>query len=178
MKHRLLGRSGILVSDLCLGTMNFGNARFGCDEEISRRVIDAYVDAGGNFLDTADAYSGGVSEQIVGRALQGRRDRVIVATKGFFPVTEAFGDPPAHVNALGSSRRHLIEAVDSSLQRMGTDYIDLYQVHCWDGKTPAEETLSTLDGLVRQGKIRYAGISNWSAWQTPTGRGRCLMFGI
>lgn len=177
MKHRLLGRSGVLVSDLCLGAMNFGNTRFGVDEAVSRRVMDAYVERGGNFIDTADAYSGGVSEEIVGRALQGRRDKIVLATKGFYPVTEAFGAPPEHVNAVGSSRRHLVESVHASLRRLGTDYIDLYQVHCWDAKTPVEETLATLDALVQQGKLRYWGLSNWSAWQIAEGATLCAWKG-
>jgi aryl-alcohol dehydrogenase-like predicted oxidoreductase len=166
---RQLGRSGVRVSELCLGAMNFGNPRFGCDEASSRRVIDAFLDAGGNFIDTADAYSGGVSEQIVGRAVAPRRDAIVVATKGFYPVTEAFGDPPAHVNALGSSRRHLMAACEASLKRLGLDHVDLYQVHCWDPGTPLEETLSAMDDLVRQGKVRYWGVSNWSAWQVAEG---------
>ena len=177
MKHRPLGRSGILVSDLCLGAMNFGNARFGVDESTSRRVIDAFIERGGNFIDTADAYSGGISEEIVGRALEGRRDAVVLATKGFYPVTEAFGEPPQHVNAVGSSRRHLTEAVHASLRRLDTDYIDLYQVHCWDRRTPVEETLSTLDALVAQGKIRHWGISNWSAWHVAEGATLCAWKG-
>lgn len=177
MKLRALGRSGVRVSELCLGAMNFGNVRFGCDEAQSRRVIDAYVERGGNFIDTADAYSGGISEEIVGRALAGRRDAIVVATKGFYPVTEGFGEPPAHANALGSSRRHLVEAVHASLRRLGTDHVDLYQVHCWDARTPVEETLSTLDSLVTQGKIRYWGLSNWSAWQVAEGATLCAWKG-
>ncbi len=173
MGLRPLGSSGVAVSELCLGAMNFGNTRIGVDERTSRAVMDAYFEAGGNFVDTADAYSGGVSEEIVGRALAGRRDRVLVATKGYFPVTEAFGDPPAHPNALGSSRRHLMEAVEGSLRRLNTDYLDLYQVHCWDVKTPMEETLATMDGLVRQGKVRYWGVSNWTAWQIAEASATC-----
>ena len=177
MKRRALGRSGVVVSELCLGAMTFGNVRFGVDEPASRRVIDGYIERGGNFIDTADAYSGGISEEIVGRALQGRRDAIVVATKGFYPVTAAFGEPPAHVNAMGSSRRHLVEAVHASLRRLDTDYIDLYQVHCWDARAPVEETLSTLDALVRQGKIRYWGISNWSAWHVAEGATLCAWKG-
>jgi aryl-alcohol dehydrogenase-like predicted oxidoreductase len=165
MKQRRLGSAGLVVSDLCLGAMNFGNPRIGVGEAESRRVIDAYLDRGGNFVDTADAYSGGVSEEVVGRALAGRRDAVILATKAHFPVTAAFGDPPAHANAFGSSRRHLTQALDASLRRLGTEWIDLYQVHCWDALTPIEETLSTLDGFVRQGKVRHVGLSNFTAWQ-------------
>ena len=165
MKQRRLGSAGLVVSDLCLGAMNFGNPRVGGDEAESRRVLDAYLERGGNFIDTADAYSGGASEEVVGRALVGRREAVVVATKAFFPVTPAFGEPAAHANAFGSSRRHLTEALEASLRRLGTEWIDLYQVHCWDPLTPIEETLSTLDGFVRQGKVRYLGLSNFTAWQ-------------
>src|SRR5687768_12680325 len=120
MKLRAMGRSGIRVSELCLGAMNFGNPRFGVGEAESRDVIAAYLDRGGNFIDTADAYTGGMSEEIVGKAVRGRRDSVVIATKGFFPVTAAFGDPPAHANALGSSRRHLTAALEASLRRLDT----------------------------------------------------------
>lgn len=165
MKLRKLGSTGLWASDICLGAMNFGRAPHGADEATSRRVIDAFLEEGGNFIDTADAYSGGLSEEIVGRALKGRRDRVLLATKGFYPVTANFGDPPAHANAFGATRRHLAEALDASLRRLGTDFIDLYQVHCWDPHAPLEETLSALDDFVRQGKIRHAGLSNYAAWQ-------------
>lgn len=177
MKQRRLGNTGIQVSELCLGAMNFGNVRFGVDEAESRKVIDAYLGRGGNFIDTADAYSGGVSEEIVGRAIRDRRESVILATKGFYPVTAQFGDPPAHANALGASRRHLTAAIDASLKRLGTDYIDLYQVHCWDEATPIEETLSTLDKAVHQGKVRYVGLSNYSAWQIAESRQLCIRHG-
>jgi aryl-alcohol dehydrogenase-like predicted oxidoreductase len=177
MKTRRLGMSGLQVSELCLGAMNFGNPRFGVDEGESRRVIDTYLDRGGNFIDTADAYSGGVSEEIVGRAVARRRDAVVVATKGFYPVTAAFGDPPQHPNALGSSRGHLTAALEGSLRRMGTEYVDLYQVHCWDALTPIQETLSALDAFVKQGKVRYVGLSNYTAWQIAEARQLCIRNG-
>jgi aryl-alcohol dehydrogenase-like predicted oxidoreductase len=177
MKLRRLGNTGLQVSELCLGAMNFGNQRIGVGEEESRRVIDTYVARGGNFIDTADAYAGGVSEEIVGRALKGRRDQIVVATKGHYPIVPNFGDPPAHANALGSSRVHLHHALDASLRRLGTDYLDLYQVHCWDQLTPIEETLSTLDGFVRSGKVRHVGLSNWSAWQIAEARQLCIRNG-
>ena len=177
MKQRRLGKTGLQVSELCLGAMNFGNMRMGVDEAESRRVIDAYIARSGNFIDTADAYSGGISEEIVGRALKGRRDSVIVATKGFYPVVANFGDPPSSSNALGASRRHLAEALDASLRRLGTDYVDLYQVHCWDHATPIEETLSTLDTFVHAGKVRYVGLSNYSAWQIAESRQLCIRHG-
>ena len=173
MRLRSLGRTGLKVSDLCLGAMNFGNTRFGVDEAVSRDVIAAFLDKGGNFIDTADAYTGGVSEEIVGRALKGRRDSVVIATKGFFPVTPNFGDAPAHPNALGSSRSHLVAALDASLQRLGTDHVDLFQVHSWDEQTPLEETLSTLDTLVCSGKTRYVGLSNYGAWHVAEAAGIC-----
>lgn len=177
MKLRRLGNTGLHVSDLCLGSMNFGNPRFGCPEPESRRVIDTYLARTGNFIDTADAYSGGISEEVVGRALAGRRDSVILATKGFYPVVAQFGEAPAHVNAQGASRRHLTAALEASLRRLGTDYIDLYQVHCWDPLTPVEETLSTLDTFVRAGKIRHVGLSNWTAWQIAEARQLCIRHG-
>jgi len=170
MKHRTLGLSGLQVSELCLGAMNFGQPAFGVSADESRPVIDKFLDAGGNFIDTADAYGAGASEEIVGRALKGRRDRVIVATKGYFPCTPRFGEPPEHVNAMGASRRHLTLALEASLRRLGTDYVDLYQVHLWDQVTPIEETLSALDAFIRQGKVRYVGLSNYSAWQIAESR--------
>lgn len=156
MENRLLGRSGLMVSELCLGTMTFGNE---CDEADSHRLLDLFVEAGGNFVDTADVYAGGASEEILGRWLAKRsRDDVVVATKGFW---HTGGGP----NDNGAGRRHLLSAVEGSLRRLGTDYIDLYQLHAFDESTPIEETLSTLDGLVRAGKIRHLGASNYASWQ-------------
>lgn len=174
MNLRPLGISGVRVSELCLGTMNFGVAEWGGDEPTWIGVVHDYLDGGGNFIDTADVYSGGVSEEICAKALRGRRDRVIVATKGFFPVTQKFGEPPAHDNALGASRRHLTNALHDSLRRLQTDYIDLYQVHCWDMHTPIQETLSTLNDFVRGGKVRYVGLSNYAAWQIAESRQLCI----
>jgi aryl-alcohol dehydrogenase-like predicted oxidoreductase len=158
MKIRKLGRTGLKVSNLCLGTMTFGNAQWGCDESTSRKIVDRFLDAGGNFVDTADVYSNGVSEEITGRAVQGRRQQVILATK----VAGPMGTSP---NDLGLSRKHILDAVDASLRRLGTDYIDLYQVHAYDPTTPLDETLRALDDCVRSGKVRYLGCSNYSAWQ-------------
>lgn len=174
MNHRRLGNTGVYVTDLCLGTMNFGMPDWGVDEKTSLNVIAAYLDAGGNFIDTADVYAKGVSEEICGKAIRGQRDRVILATKGHFPVVARFGDPPEHVNATGSSRRHLTQALHDSLRRLNTDYIDLYQVHCWDWHTPLEETLSTLNDFVRAGKVRYVGLSNFDAWQIVEARQLCI----
>jgi aryl-alcohol dehydrogenase-like predicted oxidoreductase len=138
--------------------MNFGNEQFGCDEEVSIGIIHAYLDAGHNFIDTANVYSGTKSETIVGKAVKGRRDSVVIATKAASPL----GGGPFEG---GTSRKHLTRACEDSLRRLDTDYIDLYQMHRYDDNTPLEETLSTLSDLVRQGKVRYIGVSNWSASQ-------------
>ena len=156
MKYKLLGRSGLRVSEICLGTMTFGRE---ATEDESRQMMDRFVEAGGNFLDTADVYTTGVSEEIVGRWLKDQpRDDFVVATKVRFPM----GPGP---NDVGVSRKHILAGVEASLRRLGTDYIDLYQVHCWDRATPLAETLSTLNELVRAGKVRYIGASNYSGWQ-------------
>ena len=150
-----LGRSGLVVSRLCLGTMTFGRE---ADEAASKAMVDRFLAAGGNFVDTADVYGHGVSEQITGRAIAGRRDEVILATKVRWAMGEGRND-------IGLSRRHVIAACEASLRRLGTDWIDLYQLHMWDAMTPIEETLSALSDLVRQGKVRYVGVSNFTAWQ-------------
>ncbi len=153
-----LGRSGLRVSRLCLGAMNFGNDQFGCDEKTSIRVTHAYLDAGHNFIDTANVYSATRSETIIGKAVKDRRDAVVIATKASSPLGPGPFDS-------GSSRKHVMKACDDSLRRLGTDYIDLYQMHRYDFDTPVEETLSTLNDLVRAGKVRYIGVSNWTAAQ-------------
>jgi aryl-alcohol dehydrogenase-like predicted oxidoreductase len=158
MRIRTLGRSGLRVSELCLGTMTFGMPGWGCDEAESLRLVDRYLDAGGNFLDTADAYAGSASEEICGKAMRGRRTDFVLATKCTMPV----GSGP---NTRGSSRKHIRESCDASLRRLGTDYIDLYQVHCEDLWTPLEETLDALDQLVRAGKVLYVGASNYRAYR-------------
>jgi aryl-alcohol dehydrogenase-like predicted oxidoreductase len=159
MEHRTLGRSGCAVSSLALGTMTFGAET---DEAGSHAQLDAFVAAGGNLVDTADVYSAGASEQIIGRWLAARppeiRDAVILATKGRFPM----GSGP---NDVGLSRRHLQRALDDSLRRLGVDVVDLYQVHAWDPLTPIDETMRVLDGFVRAGKVRYVGLSNFTGWQ-------------
>ncbi len=159
MRYRTLGNSGCAVSELCLGTMTFGAET---DEAGSHAQLDRFVEAGGNLVDTADVYSLGVSEEIIGRWLAARgatvADSVVLATKGRFPMG---ADP----NEVGLSRRHLTRALDASLRRLGVDAVDLYQVHAWDPRTPLEETLRTLDGFVRSGKIRYYGLSNFAGWQ-------------
>ena len=159
MEYRTLGRSGCSVSALCLGTMTFGAET---DEAGAHAQLDLFLEAGGTLVDTADVYSSGVSEEIIGRWLGSRsadvRDRVVIATKGRFPM----GEEP---NALGNSRRHLRRALDASLTRLGVDHVDLYQLHAWDPVTPLEETLRFLDDAVRAGKIGYPGLSNFSGWQ-------------
>jgi aryl-alcohol dehydrogenase-like predicted oxidoreductase len=157
MELRPLGRSGVQVSQLCLGTMMFG-AWGNTDHDDSIRIIHRALDAGINFVDTADVYSAGESEEIVGKALKGRRDDVVLATKFFMPMGE-------EANRSGGSRRWIIREVESSLKRLGTDYIDLYQVHRPDPETDVEETLGALTDLVRQGKVRYIGSSSYSGSQ-------------
>ena len=156
MEYVKLGRSGLKVSRVCVGTNMFGAGYVEDDRAIS--VIDAAYDAGINFIDTADAYNAGHSEVVVGRAVRSHRHDFVVATKGFI----ATGPGP---NDVGLSRKHLMDAVEGSLRRLGTDYIDLYQVHYFDPETPLEESLKTLDDMVREGKIRYVGCSNFAAWQ-------------
>jgi aryl-alcohol dehydrogenase-like predicted oxidoreductase len=156
MEHRFLGRSGLQVSELCLGTMMFGSET---GEQTSHQILDAFADAGGTFIDTADVYGHGRSEEILGRWLKTRRrDDYVIATK-------AFGEMGTGPNDRGLSRKHILDAVRASLRRLGTDHIDLYQVHVWDDGTPLEETLSTLDALVREGTVRYIGASNFCGWQ-------------
>ena len=162
MEYRRLGHSGLFVSAMSLGTMTFGGrGKFGnvgtTDVDTATRQVDMCLDAGLTHFDTADVYSDGLSEEILGQAISGRRDRVLLATKARFPM----GNGP---NDAGLSRQHLIEACEASLRRLNTDHIDLYQVHQWDGLTPLEETLDALDTLVRSGKVRYIGCSNHSAW--------------
>jgi len=169
MEHRQLGRSGLRISILTLGTMTFGGegpfADVGSvDLEGARRQIDLALDAGVNLIDSADVYSNGLSEELIGRALEGRRDRILLATKARMPMGDGANDA-------GLSRQHLIEACDASLRRLRTDHIDLYQVHEWDGQMPLEETLDTLDGLVRAGKVRYIGCSNYAGWQVTKALG-------
>jgi aryl-alcohol dehydrogenase-like predicted oxidoreductase len=159
MDYTTLGRSGCAVSTLALGTMTFGRES---DEDVSHAQLDAFVEAGGNLIDTADVYSEGVSEEVIGRWLGSRpaevRDSVVLATKGRFPM----GSKP---NDVGLSRRHLQRALDDSLRRLGVDCVDLYQVHAWDPLTPIDETLRALHDMVAAGKIRYIGLSNFTGWQ-------------
>ena len=162
MQHRSLGRTGLKVSEICLGTMTFG---YQCDEKVSFAILDRAAERGVDFLDTADCYpvpltleTAGRTEEILGRWLKGRRDRFIVASKCFFPM----GPGP---NDRGNSRYHVLRAAEASLRRLQTDVIDLYQVHAYDNETPLEETLRALEDLVRGGKVRYTGCSNFRAFE-------------
>jgi aryl-alcohol dehydrogenase-like predicted oxidoreductase len=167
MRNRPLGRTGLYVSELCLGTMTFGGGsgiwgQIGnLQQAEAERLIGQAVDAGINFIDTADVYAGGLSEQITGQALKNLkipRDRVIVATK-------VFGETGPGPNARGASRGHIVDAVKASLQRLQLDHVDLYQIHGFDPATPIEQTVRALDHLTQQGLVRYVGVSNWAAWQ-------------
>jgi 1-deoxyxylulose-5-phosphate synthase len=169
MEHVRLGQSGLKVSRLCLGTMTFG---LQCNEEQSRSILSAAADAGITFLDTSDAYpvggtfkTVGQTEEILGRWLKGQRDDYIVATKGFVPMSRRPWDG-------GNSRKHLLDAIDASLRRLGTDYVDLYQLHGYDPDTPIDETLDALNRIVESGKARYVGVSNWLAYHVARALGR------
>ena len=155
MEYRQLGRTGLQVSAIGLGTNNFGRQ---LDAKATEVVINHALDMGMNMIDTANTYSGGRSEEFIGRALKGKRDKAIIATK----VSSRVGDGP---NMGGNSRQHILAEVENSLRRLGTDYIDLYQIHWWDPNTPIEETLKVLNDLISQGKVRYIGCSNLKAWQ-------------
>ncbi len=169
-KFRTLGRSGLVVSPLALGTMTFGQGTWGADEATSRAIFDAYRDAGGNFVDTADIYSGGASEALVGRFIRdtASRDEIVLATKFAFNASSSplaarqggGGNP----NAGGCGAKNIHRALDASLRRLGTDHIDLYWMHIWDGVTPVEEIVQTLGDLVRAGKIRHYAFSDMPAW--------------
>ncbi len=176
MQYRQLGRSGLRISSLTLGTMTFGGSgpfrSVGTtDLDGAKHQIDMALDAGVNLIDTADMYSAGAAEEILGQALSGRRDQVLLATKARF----AMGSGP---NDAGLSRHHLIEACEASLKRLQTDHIDLYQVHEWDGQTPLEETLSALDHLLQSGKVRYVGCSNYAGWQVTKALGVAGQHGL
>ncbi|WP_267905027.1 aldo/keto reductase [Paraburkholderia madseniana] len=171
-RYTLLGRSGLRVSPIALGTMTFGTEwGWGADEQAAQRLFDLYVDAGGNFVDTADLYTEGTSEKWLGKfvAARGLRDRLVIATK--YGYNAETGNP----NAGGNHRKNLLRALDGSLKRLGTDYIDLYYLHTWDRVTPVDEVMRAMDDAVRAGKIRYVGLSDTPAWfaggrrRLPTG---------
>jgi aryl-alcohol dehydrogenase-like predicted oxidoreductase len=159
MRYRLLGKSGLRVSELCLGTMTFGEDwGWGSGKDTSRQILDAFFEAGGNFIDTANIYTNGTSETLLGEFLKGRRERTVLATK----YTNAMpGDDP---NAGGNQRKNMMQSVEASLKRLRTDYIDLYWLHIWDRITPLDEVMRGFDDLVRQGKILHAGVSDIAAW--------------
>ncbi|HTR62650.1 MAG TPA: aldo/keto reductase [Candidatus Binataceae bacterium] len=161
MEYRRLGGTGLKVAELCLGCMTFGRET---NEANARKIIDRYIELGGNFLDTANVYAAGASEEITGRIIKERRQSLVLATKVRFNAN-AFLGKPVPPNEIGLSRGHIMAEVERSLRRLQTDYIDLYQVHSWDYETPIEETMRALDDLVRQGKVRYLGASNFMAWQ-------------
>jgi aryl-alcohol dehydrogenase-like predicted oxidoreductase len=159
VKFRTLGKSGLIVSEVALGTMQFGRNKLGgLDQAATTRMVRFAVDRGINFIDTADIYTRGESEALLGNALKGIREEIVLATKFRLPM----GD---NINGSGATRVNMIRSVEASLKRLQTDYIDLYQVHSWDSSTPVEETLRTFDDLVRQGKVRYIGFSNYLTWQ-------------
>ncbi|MCP5340167.1 MAG: aldo/keto reductase [Sinobacteraceae bacterium] len=159
MRFRQLGRSGLKVSELCLGTMTFGEqSGFGAAAAECRRMFDAYLEAGGNFIDTANIYTSGTSEQLLAEMIAAERGRLVVASK-FSMTTD-----PRNPNAGGNSRKNLQQSLEASLRRLGTDYLDLYWVHAWDGMTPLDELLRALDDAVRAGKVLYTGFSNVPAW--------------
>ena len=159
MRYKLFGTSGLRVSELCLGAMIFGDERgFGATKEESRAIFDTFVDAGGNFIDTANNYANGMSEQLVGEFTQGERERFVIATK--YTLNRRATDP----NGGGNHRKNLMQSLEASLKRLKTDYIDLYWLHAWDFLTPVEEVMRGLDDLVRAGKILYVGVSDTPAW--------------
>ncbi|MFM0281472.1 aldo/keto reductase [Paraburkholderia sediminicola] len=169
MQYRKFGRTGLTVSRLCLGTMTFG---LQTEEDVSRRILDTAADAGVNFIDTANVYPlgggeniAGRTEEIIGRWLKGKRDRFILATKAVGKMGPSAWDQ-------GASRKHLLDAIDASLRRLGTDYVDLYQLHSDDANTPLDETLEALDVIVRSGKARYIGVSNFLAYRLARALGR------
>jgi aryl-alcohol dehydrogenase-like predicted oxidoreductase len=159
MRYKLLGNSGLRVSELCLGTMTFGEDwGWGASPEESRKVYDTFLEAGGNFIDTANVYTNGTSERLLGEFMHGQRERIVLATK----YTNAA--PGTDPNAAGNQRKSMVQALEASLKRLKTDYIDLYWLHIWDQITPIEEVMRAFDDLVRQGKILYAGVSDMPAW--------------
>ena len=180
MRYQPLGRTGLFVSELCLGTMTFGGntgiwGQIGSlQQPEAERLVGQALDAGINFIDTADVYAGGVSEQLTGQALKNlkaARDSVVIATK-------VFGETGPGPNARGASRQHILDGVHASLKRLQTDHIDLYQIHGFDPATPIEETVRALDQLVRQGLVRYVGVSNWAAWQIVKAHGVSERLGL
>ncbi|MCB0855733.1 MAG: aldo/keto reductase, partial [Bacteroidetes bacterium] len=158
--YRLVGRSGLRVSPLCLGTMTFGlEWGWGSDKEVSRQIFDTYLDRGGNFIDTANYYTAGTSEEWIGDFMQGKREEIVLATK--YSLTMREGDP----NAGGNNRKNLIQSLEASLKRLKTDYIDLYYMHVYDNRTPMDEVMRAMEDMVRSGKVLYVAISDTPAWR-------------
>lgn len=171
MKYRYLGHSGLLVSRICLGTMTFGNKDWGCGQEEATAIVRRFVEGGGNFIDTADMYQAGESETMLGVALKDlSRDDLVIATKCWFPTNAA-------PTSRGLSRKHIVESCEKSLKRLGLDYIDLYQFHGPDPYTPIEESLRAADDLIRAGKVRYLGCSNFYGWQIARANGVAALRG-
>jgi aryl-alcohol dehydrogenase-like predicted oxidoreductase len=168
MFYRNLGRSGLKVSVIGLGTNQFGGK---VNSSSTNSILDAAIDLGINFIDTADVYQGGRSEENIGKALKGKREKVIIATKVYFRVGEGPNDQ-------GASRKHIFEGIDASLKRLDTDYIDLYQIHRWDENSPIDETMLALNDLIRVGKVRYIGASNFSSWQLVLANSTVQMQGL
>jgi aryl-alcohol dehydrogenase-like predicted oxidoreductase len=165
MNYQLLGRSGLRVSDLCLGTMTFGEDwGWGAAKDEAKKIYDAFREAGGNFIDTANVYTNGSSEKLVGEFISGHREEVVVATKYTNATVGFSGKPGTDANAGGNQRKNMVQAVEASLKRLGTDYIDLYWQHIWDQMTPVEEVMRAFDDLIRAGKVLYVGISDAPAW--------------
>jgi aryl-alcohol dehydrogenase-like predicted oxidoreductase len=159
MRYKLLGKSGLRVSELCLGTMTFGEDwGWGSSREESRKIFDAFLETGGNFIDTANLYTNGTSEAYLGEFMQGQRERIVLATK--YTNSAPVNDP----NAGGNQRKNMMQSIEGSLKRLKTDYIDLYWLHIWDAMTPVEEVMRAFDDLVRQGKVLYVGVSDAPAW--------------
>ena len=183
MKYRFLGNTGLRVSEICLGTMTFGKGFFGIGEleqESATKLVKRAVEAGVNFFDTADIYSRGQSEQVLGQALKDigvSRDEMIIATKVRGPMSDAASQGTGDMNNVGLSRKHIIASCEASLKRLGTDHIDLYQIHGWDNLTPIEETMRALDDLVRSGKVRYIGCSNLTSGQLMKANGVAALRG-
>ncbi|MEL6546656.1 MAG: aldo/keto reductase [Myxococcota bacterium] len=158
MHYTFLGNTGLKVSELCLGAMTFGAQEWGADAPTSRRIFDRFADAGGNFIDTANAYAGGESERLLGQFVRGRRDRFVIATK------YTLGTDSANANAFGNGRKNFMRSLEASLRRLDTDYIDLFYAHMWDGFTPIDETLRAMEDAISQGKVVHFGLSDFPAW--------------
>lgn len=163
MRYKLLGKSGLRVSELCLGTMTFGEDwGWGASQDESRQIFETFVEAGGNFIDTANGYTDGSSEKIVGELIAQDRERFVVATKYAFP--NLMSDHTGNPNGSGNHRKNLMQSLEGSLRRLNTDYVDLFWLHAWDFTTPVEEVMRAFDDMVRQGKVMYIGISDAPAW--------------